>query len=140
MTNRLVIVNTYGVRLYFRLPVIAVRVSGGHLCEAEAPTEPAGETAARRVAIRFSHSSSLRRSKATAAIRFPFQKNKVFLRSCRAGTRVLHLIEPNRPIKGNFNRRFTSSKLAIRKVLLRFVERARRKNCTFSGAEQFCRK
>ena len=34
--------------------VIAVRVSGGHLCEAEAPTEPAGETAARRVAIRFS--------------------------------------------------------------------------------------
>ena len=33
--------------------VIAVRVSGGHLCEAEAPTEPAGETAARRVAIRF---------------------------------------------------------------------------------------
>ena len=25
--------------------VIAVRVSGGHLCEAEAPTEPAGETA-----------------------------------------------------------------------------------------------
>jgi len=23
---------------------IAVRVSGGHLCEAEAPTEPAGET------------------------------------------------------------------------------------------------
>ena len=32
--------------------VIAVRVSGGHLCEAEAPTEPAGETAARRVAIR----------------------------------------------------------------------------------------
>ena len=34
--------------------VIAVRVSGGHLCEAEAPTEPAGETAARRVAIRSS--------------------------------------------------------------------------------------
>jgi len=33
--------------------VIAVRVSGGHLCEAEAPTEPAGETAVRRVAIRF---------------------------------------------------------------------------------------
>ena len=40
--------------------VIAVRVSGGHLCEAEAPTEPAGETAARRAAIRFPHSSSLR--------------------------------------------------------------------------------
>ncbi len=33
--------------------VIAVRVSGGHLCEAEAPTEPAGETAVRRAAIRF---------------------------------------------------------------------------------------
>ena len=32
--------------------VIAVRVSGGHLCEAEAPTEPAGETAARCAAIR----------------------------------------------------------------------------------------
>jgi len=31
-----------------------VRVSGGHLCEAEAPTEPAGETAVRRAAIRFS--------------------------------------------------------------------------------------
>ena len=29
-------------------------MSGGHLCKAEAPTEPAGETAARRVAIRFS--------------------------------------------------------------------------------------
>ena len=54
MTHNLVIANTYGVWLYFRLPVIAVRVSGGHLCEAEAPTEPAGETAARRVAIRFS--------------------------------------------------------------------------------------
>ena len=33
--------------------VIAVRVSGGHLCEAEVPTEPAGETAVKRVAIRF---------------------------------------------------------------------------------------
>ena len=32
--------------------VIAVRVSGGHLCEAEAPTEPAGETAVRCAAIR----------------------------------------------------------------------------------------
>ena len=32
--------------------VIAVRVSGGHLCEAEAPTEPAGETADRCAAIR----------------------------------------------------------------------------------------
>ena len=36
-----------------KIQVIAVRVSGGHLCEAEAPTEPAGETAVRRVAIRF---------------------------------------------------------------------------------------
>ena len=54
MTNRLVIADTYGVRLYFRLPVIArVRVSGGHLCEAEAPTEPAGETAVRCEAIRY---------------------------------------------------------------------------------------
>ena len=34
--------------------VIAVRVSGGHLCEAEAPTEPAGETAVKRAAIRLS--------------------------------------------------------------------------------------
>ena len=32
--------------------VIAVRVSGGRLCEAEAPTEPAGETAVKRAAIR----------------------------------------------------------------------------------------
>ena len=53
--------------------VIAVRVSGGHLCEAEAPTEPAGETAVRCVAIRLS-----------------FFKNKVFLRSCRAGTLFLY--------------------------------------------------
>ena len=53
MTRRLVIANTYGVRINFRLAVIAkVRVSGGHLCEAEAPTEPAGETAVRRAAIR----------------------------------------------------------------------------------------
>ena len=37
-----------------KIQVIAVRVSGGHLCEAEAPTEPAGETAARRAAIRSS--------------------------------------------------------------------------------------
>ena len=34
--------------------VIAVRVSGGHLCEAEASTEPAGETAVKRAAIRLS--------------------------------------------------------------------------------------
>ena len=47
----------YGVLKLFVLYkyfVIAVRVFGGHLCEAEAPTEPAGETAVRRAAIRFS--------------------------------------------------------------------------------------
>ena len=60
MTSRLAIANTQGAQIYFRLPVIAVRVSGGHLCEAEAPTEPAGETAVRRVAIRFPSPSSLR--------------------------------------------------------------------------------
>ena len=41
-------------RFAFRMTglfVIAVRVSGGHLCEAEAPTEPAGETAVRCAAI-----------------------------------------------------------------------------------------
>ena len=43
--------------------VIAVRVSGGHLCEAEAPTEPAGETAARCVAIRFPLSKSYKQKK-----------------------------------------------------------------------------
>ena len=51
MTSRLAIANTQGAQIYFRLPVIAVRVSGGHLCEAEAPTEPVGETTARCVAI-----------------------------------------------------------------------------------------
>ena len=44
----------------FPILVIAVRVSGGHLCEAEAPTEPAGETAERCVAIRPLPLSSLR--------------------------------------------------------------------------------
>ena len=34
----------YGNETIFCSLVIAVRVSGGHLCEAEAPTEPAGET------------------------------------------------------------------------------------------------
>ena len=37
-----------------RIVIAKVRVSGGHLCKAEAPTEPAGETAARCAAIRFS--------------------------------------------------------------------------------------
>ena len=40
--------------------VIAVRVSGGHLCKAEAPTEPTGETAVRRAAIVFPHPLPLR--------------------------------------------------------------------------------
>ena len=45
----------YGVLkpfVLYKYFVIAVRVSGGHLCEAEASTEPAGETAVRRSAIR----------------------------------------------------------------------------------------
>jgi len=36
------ILSRFAFRMTNRL-VIAVRVSGGHLCEAEAPTEPAGE-------------------------------------------------------------------------------------------------
>ena len=51
MTSRLVIATTIKCAINCR-PVIAVRVSGGHLCKAEAPTEPAGETAARCAAIR----------------------------------------------------------------------------------------
>ena len=47
------ILSRFAFRMTNRL-VIAVRVFGGHLCKAEAPTEPAGETAVRRVAIRFS--------------------------------------------------------------------------------------
>ncbi len=54
MTHNLVIAKPCK-RLWQSVPfVIAVRVSGGHLCEAEAPTEPAGETAERCAAIRFS--------------------------------------------------------------------------------------
>ena len=52
MTSRLVATSVTGCAVNCR-SVIAVRVSGGHLCKAEAPTEPAGETAARRAAIRF---------------------------------------------------------------------------------------
>jgi len=53
MTHHLVIAKPCK-RLWQSVPfVIAVRVSGGHLCEAEAPTEPAGETAARCAAISF---------------------------------------------------------------------------------------
>ena len=46
----------YGVLkpfVLYKYFVIAVRVPGGHLCGAEAPPEPAGETAVRCVAIRF---------------------------------------------------------------------------------------
>ena len=32
------------LRMTYRFVIAKVRVSGGHLCEAEAPTEPAGET------------------------------------------------------------------------------------------------
>ena len=53
MTNRLVIATTIKCAINCR-PVIAVRVSGGYLCKAEAPTEPAGETSVRCAAIRFS--------------------------------------------------------------------------------------
>ena len=53
MTSRLVIATTIKFAINCR-PVIAVRVSGGHHCEAEAPTEATGETAVRRAAIRFS--------------------------------------------------------------------------------------
>ena len=57
--------------------VIAVRVSGGHLCEAEAPTEPTGETAARRAAIR-SPPPSLRGALAPRQSVLLFKKIKSF--------------------------------------------------------------
>ena len=60
----------YGVLKLFVLYkyfVIAVRVSGGHLCEAEAPTEPAGETSVRCAAIRFSIFKRIKSSCARAA-------------------------------------------------------------------------
>ena len=46
------ILSRFALRMTGRLVIAKVRVSGGHLCEAEVPTEPAGETAARRAAIR----------------------------------------------------------------------------------------
>ena len=52
--------------------VIAVRVSGGHLCEAEALTEPAGETAARCVAICFSFKGEYGFFRASAQNDTPF--------------------------------------------------------------------
>ena len=45
------ILSCFALRMTYRF-VIVVRVSGGHLCEAEAPTEPAGETTVRCLAIR----------------------------------------------------------------------------------------
>ena len=45
------ILSCFALRMTYRL-VTVVRVSGGDLCEAEAPTEPAGETAVKRAAIR----------------------------------------------------------------------------------------
>ena len=53
MTSRLVITTTVKCAINCRPVIAKVRVSGGHLCKTEAPTEPAGETAVRRVAIRF---------------------------------------------------------------------------------------
>ena len=35
------------ISLSFKASPFGARVSGGHLCEAEAPTEPVGETVAR---------------------------------------------------------------------------------------------
>mgnify|MGYP004645413595 CR=1 FL=1 len=82
MTSGLVSANTVGCTENCR-PVIAVRVSGGHLCEAEAPTEPAGETAARRAAIRTP--LSLRGALAPWQSVFLFKKIKSFCaRAARA--------------------------------------------------------
>ena len=55
MTSWLVPANVTGCAVNCRSVIAKVRVSGGHLCEAEAPTEPAGETADRCAAIRFPH-------------------------------------------------------------------------------------
>ena len=38
------ILSRFAFRMTGRLVIAKVRVSGGHLCKAEAPTEPAGET------------------------------------------------------------------------------------------------
>ena len=38
------ILSRFALRMTGRLVIAKVRVSGGHLCKAEAPTEPAGET------------------------------------------------------------------------------------------------
>ena len=44
MTSWLVPANVTGCAVNCRSVIAKVRVSGGHLCKAEAPTEPAGET------------------------------------------------------------------------------------------------
>ena len=72
MTNRLVIATIIKCAINCR-PVIAVRVSGGHHCEAEAPTEPTGETAVRRAAIRSLAPFVIAGTERCAAIRFSFK-------------------------------------------------------------------
>ena len=74
----------YRRALSFNGFVIAVRVSGGHLCEAEAPTESAGETAVRRAAIRFSPLLVIARGFSPVAIRFSFKENYGFFRAMRS--------------------------------------------------------
>ena len=66
-------------------------MSGGHLCEAEAPTEPAGETAARRAAIRspvISNNSLFKKYRAMFNYSFNLKpcklKNVVFIIICYA--------------------------------------------------------
>ena len=61
--------------------VIAVRVSGGHLCKAEASTEPAGETSARRAAIRSLAPASLRAPLGVWQSVFPFKGYYGFFRA-----------------------------------------------------------
>ena len=70
-----------------KIQVIAVRVSGGHLCEAEAPTEPAGDTAARCVTIRFSFKGEADSFAFHAQNDTPFschECREVFAVSCRS--------------------------------------------------------
>ena len=70
-----------------KIQVIAVRVSGRHLCEAEAPTEPAGDTAARCVTIRFSFKGEADSFAFHAQNDTPFschECREVFAVSCRS--------------------------------------------------------
>ena len=88
MTSRLAIANTQGAQIYFRLPVIAVRVSGGHLCEAEAPTEPAGETAVRCAAIRSLLKEELR-ILSCSALRMTYRLAIATIVECAASRRLV---------------------------------------------------